>query len=93
MAIHRDSFMTMHERVAGNPARWYHAPFVILIAILAIGPFAIPLVWISARFKFWHKVFITVLIIMFTVWAANESIKAYRSLSKQIQNLQAVLKN
>ncbi|MCX5678242.1 MAG: hypothetical protein NTY76_03945 [Candidatus Omnitrophica bacterium] len=72
--------------------KWYLKPAVILIAIIGIGPFAIPMVWISPAFKSWQKIVLTALTIIFTLWALKSSIELYQILLREMQNLQAALK-
>lgn len=71
--------------------KWYLRPAVIFIAIVGIGPFAIPLVWISPVFKRWQKTALTALTILFTLWVINSSIELYRILLREMRNLQAAL--
>jgi hypothetical protein len=68
-----------------NRVRWYHRPVVVLIAILAVGPFALPLVWISPSFKRWHKVAITIVITLVTVWLVRSSVDIYRALLEELK--------
>jgi hypothetical protein len=71
--------------------KWYLRPAVIVIAIIGVGPFAIPMIWISPVFKRWHKITLTVLTIIFTLWVVKSSIELYRILLREMQNLQAAL--
>ena len=72
--------------------KWYLSPAAILIAIIAIGPFAIPMVWISPALKRWQKMLLTIIVVLFTLWVVKSSIDLYRILLREMQNLQAVLK-
>ena len=49
--------------------KWYFTTPIIVIAILSIGPFALPLVWLHPRYSLVVKLAITVLTIAFTVAA------------------------
>lgn len=71
--------------------KWYLKPTVVFIAIIGIGPFAIPLIWLSPVFKRWQKAVLTALTIIFTLWAVKSSIELYRILLKEMQNLQSAL--
>ena len=71
--------------------KWYLRPAVIFIAIVGIGPFAIPLVWISPVFKRWQKTALTALTVIFTLWAIKFSIELYQILLKEMQDLQSAL--
>jgi len=72
--------------------KWYLRPVTIIIAILAVGPFAIPLVWLSPAFKKWLKVTLTVLLILLSIVLVKCSMQAYSLLLKEMQALQAVLR-
>lgn len=74
-----------------NTVKWYLKPSIILIAIIGVGPFAIPMVWISPAFKRWQKIALTALTIIFTLWVIKSSIELYRVLLREMQNLQAAL--
>lgn len=83
--------MTTQTTGSGKAVKWYLKPLAILVAILAVGPFAIPLVWMCPSFKKWHKVLITILVIFVTVAAIKESLKIYNALMNQIRDLQNTL--
>lgn len=68
--------------------KWYLKPVAIVVAILAAGPFAIPLVWMSPAFKKWQKVVITIALILLTVWLVKISAEAYKILMKEMKALQ-----
>lgn len=73
------------------PVKWYLKPVSIIIAILLAGPFALPLVWISPALRLWHKIAITILAILLTVWLITASAAIYESLVKELRELQAVM--
>lgn len=72
--------------------KWYLRPVSVVIAILALGPLAIPLVWISPAFKKWVKAALTVLLLLLTIWMADVSMKLYETLKADIQSLENTLK-
>ena len=72
--------------------KWYLRPITIFIAILAAGPLALPLIWLSPVFKRWQKVVIALLVIIFTLWAFRAAADLYQLLLKEAQELQGVLK-
>jgi len=78
----------METNIEKPKMKWYLKPVWVMIAILAIGPFAIPLVWMSPSFKRWLKVAITALLILFTIWTINASVELYNTLKAHIQSLQ-----
>ena len=84
--------MASDARPDKERVKWYLRPVTIFIAIIAIGPLAIPLVWISPALKKWHKIALTAVIAFLTLWMVKASIDLYRILSKEIENLKEVLK-
>lgn len=72
-------------------SRWYFSPVAVIIAIFAVGPFAIPLVWMSPALKRWHKIAAILLIMLVTAWAIKLYIDLFKIVLKNMQSLQAVL--
>ena len=71
--------------------KWYYKPVWIIVAILAAGPFALPLVWFSPELKKWVKVFLTIAVVLITVWLANATVDICRRIIKDVAELQATL--
>lgn len=67
--------------------RWYHRPVTIVVAILIIGPFALPLVWGSSSLKRWHKWAATVLLIGLTIWLIKSGAELYSILLRELEAL------
>ncbi|MCX5686317.1 MAG: hypothetical protein NTW09_02490 [Candidatus Omnitrophica bacterium] len=78
----------MEANIEKTKMKWYLRPVWVVIAILAAGPLAIPLVWMSPAFKKWLKVVITMLVILLTIWTINASVGLYNTLKAHIQSLQ-----
>lgn len=72
--------------------KWYLKPITIIIAILCIGPLALPLVWISPAFKKSHKIFITIIVAIITLWLIKVSVELYNIFLDRLQQLQEILK-
>ena len=52
----------------GRPkTKWYFSTSAVVVAVLCLGPLALPLVWLNPRYKTITKVVVTVLIIALTV--------------------------
>ncbi|OGW76094.1 MAG: hypothetical protein A2Z72_01895 [Omnitrophica bacterium RBG_13_46_9] len=47
--------------------RWYFKPATVAIAIFCVGPFALPLLWMSPAFKKLQKIAITSVVIVFSI--------------------------
>lgn len=48
--------------------KWYHTNTGVIFALLAIGPFALPLVWINPEYKTHIKILLTILILGGSLW-------------------------
>ncbi len=75
-----------------NKPAWFLTLPAVAVAILCAGPFAIPLVWMSAAFRKWQKWFITILLLLITFWLLRSSVDLYRLLLKDMRDLQDILK-
>jgi hypothetical protein len=53
---------------AAPKLKWYQTTSALVIGLLAVGPLALPLLWINPRFSALQKVFWTVVVLVLT-WA------------------------
>jgi hypothetical protein len=60
--------------VKRRPKKWYFSTIGLVIAILCIGPLALPLVWMNPRYKPLTKTVITLIVIVVTVLAIYLSV-------------------
>lgn len=72
--------------------KWYLKPVAIIVAILAVGPFAIPVIWISPAFKRWQKIVITILLLLLTLWLVRTSAGMVESFKQRMQELQDTMR-
>ncbi len=70
--------------------RWYFKLPTVVIAILLLGPFAIPLVWKNPAIGQKLKIWISILIIVLTVWLIYASVSVMQLLLKEITDIQKV---
>jgi hypothetical protein len=75
-----------------NRPPWFLRPAAIVFAILAIGPFAIPLVWMSGSFKKWQKWTVTAALVILTVFLLKAGADIYKLLLKDLQDLRTILR-
>jgi len=68
-------------------SKWYHSTGVIVLALLTLGPLALPLVWIHPRYSAINKVIVTVGVLVLTVLLCYAAAMAYRNLMEQIKTL------
>jgi hypothetical protein len=71
--------------------KWYLKPAAVIIIILCVGPFALPLVWMSPAFKPAHKVMLTVFTIIFTILSVISIGKTSQLLMQEIAELKQAL--
>lgn len=79
-----DSIATVPVKAKG---KWYHSTSLIVLAILTIGPLALPLVWINPRYSIINKAITTVGVLILTVMLCYATAMAYRTFMEQFQTL------
>jgi len=77
------------DRSAKLKAKWYFATSVSVIAILCLGPLALPLVWFNPRYKPITKIIVTVLVTAITILFVYLAVRLYVALTQQIELLTA----
>jgi len=83
--------MPMDDVKDKTKLKWYLRPIIVVLALLSAGPFAIPLVWVSPAFKKWHKILLTVVVVLFTIWTIKLTADLYRMLLKEALELKELL--
>ncbi|MFA5252313.1 MAG: zinc ribbon domain-containing protein [Phycisphaerae bacterium] len=67
--------------------KWYFATSAVVVALLIIGPIALPMVWFNPHYKIITKVVVTVIVIVLTILFSYLFGYTYRNLMKQIESL------
>jgi len=67
--------------------KWYFATSVIVIAILCVGPFALPLVWWNPRYSLTVKVVLTIVVVVVTILAFYLSKYMYSQVMGQMESI------
>ena len=67
--------------------KWYFSTTAVVLALLSIGPFALPLIWLHPQYKNITKIILTVIIIVFSIWLYYFTKDIYQSLMQQIETL------
>ena len=75
------------EKVGTPKTKWYHSTAVIVIALLCLGPLALPLVWLHPHYKIITKVVVTGLVIGLSILFTYLVGYTYRNLIEQIEAL------
>ena len=77
----------LEPRKRGTPNKWYHSSSTLVVALLCMGPLALPLVWLNPRYKGITKLLITVAVIALTIVLCQFAMNTYRNLLEQINAL------
>jgi hypothetical protein len=78
------------SRRAGSkhrPKKWYFATPTVVIALLCLGPLALPLVWFNPRYKAMTRIIITVVVLVVTALCMYLMAYAYQLLLNQVHAL------
>jgi len=67
--------------------KWFFKPSTVILALLVLGPFGLPLVWLSPKFNTVNKVIITIVVVVLTVWLAKWTAATYNDLLTQLHEL------
>lgn len=70
-----------------SKSKWHQSTAAVVIALLSVGPFALPLVWFNRRYSVVTRIVITVLVFAVTALLIHFTISAYTSLITQIDQL------
>ncbi|MFA5101343.1 MAG: zinc ribbon domain-containing protein [Candidatus Omnitrophota bacterium] len=70
-----------------EPQKWFYKPAMLVVAFLAVGPFAVPLVWLNPRFSRNTKIVITVVMFALSVYMGVLVVNSLKSLSGYYQML------
>jgi succinate dehydrogenase hydrophobic anchor subunit len=65
--------------------KWYFATSAVVIALLCLGPLALPLVWFNPRYKLMTKLAVTIIVIALTIVFCYLITYIYRNLMEQIE--------
>ena len=67
--------------------KWYFTTPSVVIALLCVGPLALPLVWFNPRYKPATRLIITVIVLVVTVLCTYLAASAYRQLLEKLMTL------
>ena len=67
--------------------KWYFTTSVVVIALLCLGPLALPLVWFNPRYKIITKAVVTGLVIVLSLCLYYLTMNMYLRLIEQIKEL------
>ncbi|MFH1533236.1 MAG: zinc ribbon domain-containing protein [Pseudomonadota bacterium] len=63
-------FLDGSRRPQGPQGKWYFSNTVVVLALLSVGPFALPLIWLNPRYGMAGRIVVTiaVLVLSYFVW-------------------------
>jgi hypothetical protein len=70
-----------------KPVPWYLTGGSIIFALLCLGPFALPMVWIHPKYSTATKVTVSVIVLAFTIGAWLLLQHLYEQLAQQLKEL------
>ena len=74
------------------PSKWYHNIwFVLVLLFCVLGPFGLPLVWKNPRFARWVKVALTIVVILYTMWLVDVTLKMVHAVMNEINQFNTTL--
>jgi len=77
----------MPETQEGPKSPWYFKKSAIIIALLCVGPLALPLLWLNPRTTLVNKIWISVVVLVLTyllfLWT-KQSLEAINEYYKQM---------
>ena len=77
-------FLTQSDRLR---TKWYFSTGTLVIALLSVGPFALPLVWFNRRYKPITKLVLTVVVILLSLLVYIAIRKLYLQSVEQMKEL------
>ena len=75
------------ENAAGPKAQWFLSVQSVVLGLLLLGPLALPLLWISPKFKPVTKIWVTLLTLALTWLTVQYSISTFEKLKQQLAEL------
>ncbi|MBC8470405.1 MAG: zinc ribbon domain-containing protein [Planctomycetes bacterium] len=71
----------------GAKTKWYYTRSTIVIALLCLGPLALPLVWINPRYKTASKLVVSLIVIGVSILFGYLIVNTYFQLIEQMKSL------
>ena len=78
---------TVRQVTKPRPKKWYFATGTVVLALLCLGPMALPLVWINPRYKISTRAIITIIVIVVTILCIYMTVSVYQRMIDQLTAL------
>jgi len=69
-------------------SKWYFSVSTFVIALLCVGPLALPLFWFNPRFTLQKKIIVSVIVMVLTYFLAVVVVNSLNSLKNYYQMMQ-----
>jgi hypothetical protein len=83
----KNKMVFLDKPITTSKTKWYFSTSAIVIALLCLGPLALPLVWLNPRYKIVTKLAATVIVIALTIFFCYLTVNMYLRLTEQIESL------
>jgi uncharacterized protein YacL len=70
-----------------RPKKWYFNTGTVVLALLCLGPMALPLVWINPRYKILTRAIVTVIVVVVTILLMYLAVAVYQQMIDQLTAL------
>lgn len=67
-----------------RPKKWYFNTGTVVLALLCLGPMALPLVWVNPKYKISTRAIITVIVIVVTILCIYMTVGIYQRMINQL---------
>ena len=67
--------------------KWFFANNFIVLALLCVGPFALPLVWLNPRYSKKTKIITSIIVILLTIYLVAEFMSAWKLVDKYYEGI------
>ena len=73
------------EMLNKKKGKWYFGMATFVMALLCVGPFALPLLWFNPRFTLKRKVIVSIIVAVLTYFLTVMLVKSVNSLKSYYQ--------
>lgn len=72
-----------------KPKWYYNVWFTLVMLFFVLGPLGLPLVWKNPHFSRRVKVVLTLIMVVYTVWLVDLTIRIFRAVMAEMNHLNA----
>jgi len=68
--------------MSGEKTKWYHTTMTLVIALLTVGPFALPLIWLNPKFSTTKKILWTAVTLVLTYLLVQMTVDSVKKITE-----------